>query len=220
MPDPGTAERRVLTVPNALSALRLACVPVFVVLMLQPHRRDWFAAAVLLGALGATDWVDGFLARRLDQVSTLGKVLDPVADRLLLVTAAVSTVALGAVPVLVATVAIAREVVVAGGFLYVAAAGGRRMEVRRVGKLGAFGLMCALPLLLAGHSDIGWHHLADILGWVLAVPALVVSWVSVPGYARGARRALGEARVSASRGGGSLATGSLATGARAGEEPG
>ena len=199
-----------LTVPNALSALRLVCVPVFLALMLVAHRRDWFAAAVLLGALGATDWVDGFLARRLGQVTTLGKVLDPAADRLLLVTATVSTVVLGAVPVLVAAIALAREVVVAGGFLYVAAAGGRRMEVRLVGKAGAFGLMCALPLLLAGHSDIGWHHLAEVLGWVFAVPALVVSWASVPGYALGARKVLAEVR-----GGGARAAGT-----RSGEAPG
>lgn len=188
-----------LTVPNALSGLRLAGVPVFVVLLAQPHRRDWFAAAVLLAALGATDWVDGFLARRLGQVSTLGKVLDPAADRLLLVTAAVSTVVLGAVPVVVAVVALAREVVVAGGFLFVAAAGGRRMDVRLVGKAGAFGLMCALPLLLAGHSDIGWHQVAEVLGWVFAVPALVLAWASVPGYVRGAARVLAEARVAGTR---------------------
>ncbi len=210
MPDPAVTERRVLTVPNALSVLRLACVPVFVVLMLQPHRRDWFPAAVLLAALGATDWVDGFLARRLGQVSTVGKVLDPAADRLLLVTAAVSTVALGAVPVVVAAVALAREVVVAGGFLYVVAAGGRRMDVRLVGKAGAFGLMCALPLLLAGHSSVGWHHLAEVLGWVVAVPALVLAWASVPGYARGARRALVESREKGDR----------VAGARPGEAPG
>lgn len=199
-----------LTVPNALSALRLVCVPVFLALMLVGHRRDWFVAAVLLGALGATDWVDGFLARRLGQVSTLGKVLDPAADRLLLVTAAVSTVALGAVPVLVAVIALAREVVVAAGFLYVAAAGGRRMEVRLIGKAGAFGLMCALPLLLAGHSDIAWHHTAELIGWVFALPALVVSWASVPGYARAASKVLAEVR-----GGGTQSAGT-----RSGEAPG
>lgn len=194
MPAAAPGERRVLTIPNAFSAARLACVPIFVVLLVQPDRRDWFPAAVLLGALGATDWVDGFLARRLGQVSTVGKVLDPAADRLLLVTAAVGTVSLGAVPVAVAAVALAREAVVAGGFLYVAAAGGRRMDVHLVGKAGAFGLMCALPLFLAGHSGVGWHPVAEILGWVFAVPALVLAWASVAIYVPAARRALAESR--------------------------
>lgn len=190
MPAAAPGERRVLTLPNGLSALRLACVPVFVVLLVQPGRADWLPAAVLLGALGATDWVDGFLARRLGQVSTVGKVLDPAADRLLLVTAAVSTVALGAVPVAVAALALAREALVAAGFLYVAAAGGHRMDVQLVGKAGAFGLMCALPLFLAGHSGVAWHRAAEILGWVFAVPALVLAWASLLTYARAARRVL------------------------------
>ncbi len=195
MPDAAPGERRVLTVPNGFSALRLACVPVFVVLLVQPARRDWLAAALLLAGLGATDWVDGFLARRLGQVSTVGKVLDPAADRLLLVTAAASTVALGALPVAVAAVALAREVVVAAGFVYVAAAGGRRMDVRLVGKAGAFGLMCALPLFLVGHSPVGWHRLAETLGWVFAVPALALAWASVLAYAPAARRALAAGRA-------------------------
>lgn len=190
MPAAGPAERRVLTIPNAFTFARLVCIPLFVVLLLQPHHRDWFPAAVLLGALGATDWVDGFLARRLGQVTTLGEVLDPTADRLLLLTAGVSTVAVGAVPVVVAVLALAREVVVAGGFLAVALAGGRRMGVHVVGKAGAFGLMCALPLFLAGHSAIGWHDTAETLAWVFAVPGLAFAWSSLLLYGPAARRAL------------------------------
>ncbi|MHB1928880.1 MAG: CDP-alcohol phosphatidyltransferase family protein [Acidimicrobiales bacterium] len=195
MPATGPVPRRVLTIPNALTTVRLACIPVFVVLLVQPQHRDWFAAAVLLGALGATDWVDGFLARRLGQVSTVGKVLDPTADRLLVATAAISTVVVGAVPVAVAVVALAREAVVALGFLFVALAGGRRMDVRMVGKAGAFGVMCALPLFLAGHSSVGWHSLAEALAWVFAVPGLALAWWSVVVYAPAARRALADARV-------------------------
>ena len=77
--------RRILTIPNVISVGRLACAPVFCWLLFDGHR---IAAFALLGGLGATDWVDGWIARRFDQGTELGKVLDPVADRILLVTAA------------------------------------------------------------------------------------------------------------------------------------
>ncbi len=155
--EPAAGEDRVLTVANAFTALRLLCVPLFVVLLAQPHRRYWWAAAVLLAVLGATDWVDGQLARRLHQVSTVGKVLDPTADRVLLVVAAAGILAVGAVPVWVAVVALTREALVAGTAVVLALAGARRIDVVLVGKAGTFGLMCALPLFLAGHAA---HRLA------------------------------------------------------------
>src|ERR1700733_9497305 len=130
----GPGEDRILTVPNVITLVRLACIPVFVVLLAVGGRSEWFPAAVLLGAISATDSVDGFVARRFAQVSSLGKVLDPLADRLLIVTAAVSIVAVGAVPLGIAIIALAREVFVGSGFLVVAIAGGRRMDVSRIGK--------------------------------------------------------------------------------------
>ncbi len=80
-------EDRIVSLPNVVTTARLVLVPVFVWLLLQPHHSDWFHAAVLRAALGSTDWLDGHLARRLDQVTILGKVLDPTADRVLLATA-------------------------------------------------------------------------------------------------------------------------------------
>src|ERR1700733_13884536 len=117
-PSPPRRERRVgedriLSLPNVVTTARLVLVPVFVWLLIQPHHRDWFAAAVLLAALGSTDWLDGQLARRLDQVTNLGKVLDPTADRVLLVTAVVGILAVGAVPTPIAIIAITREALVA-----------------------------------------------------------------------------------------------------------
>lgn len=181
---------RVLTAANASTAVRLLCIPLFVVLLGRPHRADWVAAAALLAALGATDWVDGQLARRLGQVSRLGRVLDPLADRLLLVTAAVSCIALGAVPRWVAAVALAREVVVAGGFLLLATRRGVRMDVAVAGKAATFALMVALPLFIAGHSHARWHRGAEDAAWAAAVPALVLGWVSAAGYVPRARAAL------------------------------
>jgi cardiolipin synthase len=193
MPGPA-AEDRVLTIPNVVTTVRLVAVPVFVVLVAQGHRRDWVAAAALLAALGATDWVDGFLARRLGQVSTLGKVLDPLADRLLLVTAAITIIAVGAVPIVVAVIALLREATVATGFLIVAVAGGRRMDVTLAGKATTLCLMVALPLFLVGHSDAGWRHGAEAVAWVFVVPGLVIGWYSVVAYIGPARRAVSEGR--------------------------
>ena len=178
-----------------VTSLRILLVPVFVWLLLQPRHRHWLAAAVLLAALGATDWVDGQLARRLDQVTTVGKVLDPTADRLLLATAVIGILAVGAVPIPIAVIALSREGLVAVAAVWLAAAGARRIDVQLVGKAGAFGLMCAFPLFLAGHSAVGWHHVALVLAWVAAVIGLVLGWASVVVYVPLARAALAAGRA-------------------------
>jgi cardiolipin synthase len=196
-------EDRILSLPNVVTTLRLVLVPVFVWLLVQPHHRDWFAAAVLLAALGSTDWVDGQLARRLDQVTTLGKVLDPTADRVLLATAAIGILAAGAVPVPVAVIALTREGLVAVAAIGLALAGVRRIDVTLIGKAGAFGLMCAFPLFLAGHSTIGWHHTALVLAWIAAVIGLVLGWVSILVYIPLARAAVRDRRASAAEAPGS-----------------
>jgi cardiolipin synthase len=189
-------EDRILSLPNVVTTLRLVLVPVFVWLLVQPHHRDWFAAAVLLAALGSTDWVDGQLARRMDQVTNLGKILDPTADRVLLATATISILAVGAVPVSVAVIAITREGLVALAAIGLAVAGARRIDVTLVGKAGTFGLMCAFPLFLAGHSAVGWHHVALVLAWLAAIVGLVLGWISVVLYVPLARAALAHGRGS------------------------
>ena len=88
---------RVLTAPNLITLVRLLCIPLFLWLLFGAHRQT--AAAVLLAVLGATDWVDGYVARRFHQVSTVGKVLDPAADRLLVGTAVIAIMIHGAVPI-------------------------------------------------------------------------------------------------------------------------
>lgn len=192
---PGRGEDRILTVPNLITTVRLLCVPLFLWLVLRgPHHRDWYPAALLLGALGATDGVDGFVARRFHQVSTLGKVLDPIADRLLLGVAAVSCIVLGAVPLWVGLLAVVREGLVAVGFLVVAVLGGRRMDVVWAGKAGTFGLMAALPLFLGGHANDDWRGAAETLAWILAVPGLVLGWYAAFTYVPKARLAVAAGR--------------------------
>ncbi|MDA8301823.1 MAG: CDP-alcohol phosphatidyltransferase family protein [Actinomycetota bacterium] len=183
-------EDRVLSLPNAVTTVRLVLIPVFVWLLAEPRRRGWFAAAVLLGALGMTDGLDGQLARRLGQVTNLGKVLDTVADRVLLATAVVGTLAVGAVPVGIAVATIAREGVVATSAMVLALAGAPRIDVVLLGKAGTFGLMCAFPLFLAGSSTVGWHHVATVLAWVAAVAGLALAWASLAVYAPRARAAV------------------------------
>jgi cardiolipin synthase (CMP-forming) len=193
--DPGpedTGLDRVVTVPNAITALRLACVPVFVWLLFGEHRQT--DAAVLLAVLGATDWVDGFLARRWHQVSTLGKVLDPLADRVLVGTAVISVMVYGAVPLWFGLATVAREVLVSGAVLLLASLGAERIDVLWVGKAGTFGLMVAYPSFLFGHGSVSWHTPVIIFAWLCAIPALVLAWVAAASYVPVARRALRRGR--------------------------
>jgi len=189
-----TGEDRLLSLPNVITAARFVLVPVFVWLLAQPHHRDWWPAAVVLAVAGATDWLDGQVARRFDQVTNLGKVIDPLADRFLLATAVIGILVVGAVPLVIAIVAITREALVAVAAVALAAAGARRVDVTRVGKAGTFGLMVAFPLFLTGHSAVGWHRTAETLAWVAAIGGLVLGWVSVAVYVPLARAALAEGR--------------------------
>src|ERR1700681_1600301 len=107
-----TAEDRVLTVPNLVTAVRLSCVPVFLWILFGHHPHDRSHAALLLAAMGITDWVDGYLARHLHQVSTLGKVLDPIADRFLLGVGVIAILIDGSAPLWIGLVVLVREAVV------------------------------------------------------------------------------------------------------------
>ncbi len=190
---PGGSADRILTVPNALSVARLCCIPLFVWLLFGRDNR--LGAAILLAVLGATDWVDGFIARRFNQVSTLGKVLDPVADRLLLGVAIVAILIDGSVPAVVAWLVIAREALVSLGVLAVAALGGRRIDVTWAGKAGTFALMAAFPLFLASHAEVGWADAARVVAWACAGIGLVMSYYSAVTYVPLARDALRDRRV-------------------------
>lgn len=186
-------EDRVLTIPNIISLVRLLCLPVFLYLLFVEE--DRVAAAVLLGALGATDWVDGYIARRYDQVSAVGKVLDPVADRLLFFVGIGGILVDGSVPVWFAWMVLIREVVVAGTTLVLAALGARRIDVTWYGKAGTFFLMFAFPLFLASNSTVSWADTANVLAWATGIPGLVLSYISWAMYAPLGWKALQEGRA-------------------------
>jgi cardiolipin synthase (CMP-forming) len=181
MPDalePG--DDRILTIPNVISVVRLCCVPLFLWLLFGLEAR--LAAAILLAVLGATDWVDGWIARRYHQVSTVGKVLDPVADRIMLITAVVAIAIDGAVPWWFAIVALGREVVVSLAALTLGAMGARRIDVTWWGKTGTFLSMMSFPLFLAGAADWALADASEVLAWVVGVPGVAIAWYSAVGY--------------------------------------
>jgi cardiolipin synthase (CMP-forming) len=185
--------QRIVTLPNAVTLVRLACLPLFLWLLFAREERE--AAAWLLGGLGITDWIDGYLARHLGQTSELGKVLDPVADRLLFLVGAGGILLDGSVPTWFAVVVLAREILVAGATLLLAALGARRIDVTWWGKAGTFGLMVAFPLFLAAESEMSWAQYADEMAWMAGIPGLVLSLYAAASYVPLARRALAEGRA-------------------------
>lgn len=196
-PDPDGAGR-IATVPNLITLVRLCFLPVFLWLLFGLG--DQVAAAVVLGVLGATDWVDGFVARRFHQVSTVGKVLDPVADRLLMVTAVVAITVYGAVPVWFGAATLAREVVVSVAVLLLASLGASRIDVLWVGKAGTFALMFAYPAFLLSDGGATWQVPFRAFAWFCGIGGLVLAWVAAAAYVPASRAALREGRRSRAAG--------------------
>src|SRR5438552_3672676 len=192
----GSARSRVLTVPNLISFARLLCVPVFLWMLWEPHpaRRG---AAILLAVLGATDWVDGWIARHFDQGSELGKILDPTADRVLLVAAAIALLHEGlatGVEVILWIVLI-REVLIAIATVVLAVLGARRIDVVWAGKAGTLALMFALPMFLVADAADSVRTVFDVLGWMFAIGGIGLGYYAAARYVPAARAALREGRA-------------------------
>lgn len=177
---PGLFSPPVLTVPNLITVVRLACIPLFLWWLFA--RDDRQNAAWLLGALGATDWVDGWVARRFHQVSELGKVLDPTVDRLLFIVGAAGIILDGAVPLWFCWAVVVREVLVGGAMVVLTAMGMERFPVTWWGKMGTFLLMFALPGLLLGASDFRFADGITTASWILGIPGLAISWYAAVMY--------------------------------------
>jgi cardiolipin synthase len=187
---PADGEDRILTVPNVITVIRLCLMPVFLWLLFG--REDRAAAAWLLAGLGTTDFLDGYIARHFHQVSNIGKILDPVADRLLFLLGVGGIVVDGAVPAWFAIAVLVREGLVAGATITLATMGVRRIDVTWFGKAYTLLLMISFPLFLASHSTLGWHEGARTAAWVFGIPGLVLAWWSAALYVPLARRALHE----------------------------
>lgn len=186
-------DTRIVTVPNVISLVRLLCLPLFVYLLFGRDNRA--AAASLLGMLGATDWIDGYIARRYHQVSDLGKILDPVADRLLFFVGIGAILVDGSVPLWFALAVLVRELVVGVTTIVLGLLGARRIDVTWWGKAGTFALMVAFPMFLASESTMGWAPTAGILAWVTGLPGLAFSYVAWALYLPIGLQALSDGRA-------------------------
>ncbi len=177
---------RILTVPNLVSLIRLALVPLFLWLLVVEERP--IPAGLLLGVIGSTDWVDGFLARRLNQVSRAGELLDPVADRLAVAAALVGGLVTGALPAWFAWALLVREAAIAVGAGYVALIARATVDVRRLGKLATLLVYAGVAWLLIGvGGDVTW---AEWLGWATGIPGLALYYLVALQYLGDARTAL------------------------------
>lgn len=176
------------TVPNLLSFLRIALIPLFVALIVDEDTT--LAGIVLFAAVAATDWVDGFAARRLGQVSELGKVLDPTADRLAIAAGLIALAIRGAFPWWAALLILVRDVVVLTVGAAVLLRRRVRLEVRPIGKVATFSLMLAVTWISWGTLGYPLDDAALALGWISFTVGIIEYYVAGALYLGDLRRAL------------------------------
>lgn len=190
MPDHSERTQRVWTVPNLISMVRLAGVPLFLWLVLVPKADAW--ALGLLMVAGITDFLDGYLARKLDQRSTLGEILDPVADRLYILAVVVGLALRDIVPWWVAVVLPLRDVFLWGLVPFLRMRGYSALPVHFLGKAATFNLLYAFPLLLLGDGDGVVATLAKVFGWAFAFWGIGLYWWAGLLYAWQVRKLLAD----------------------------
>jgi cardiolipin synthase len=176
---------RVWTVPNAFSLARLLGVPLFLWLVLA--REDWWALGLLIFA-GLSDWLDGKLARMLDQTTRLGTILDPAADRLYIFATLIGLTVRHIVPLWLAAALVAREIFMGVVLLVVRRYGYGALPVHFVGKAATMALLSAFPLLLLGDHPGAAGTVAKIIGWSFAIWGTALYWWAALLYAEQARR--------------------------------
>ncbi|WP_371495477.1 CDP-alcohol phosphatidyltransferase family protein [Kitasatospora sp. NBC_00374] len=191
---------RVLTIPNLLSMGRLVGVPVFLWLILWPvfggPNNDGWAVALLM-ASGVSDYLDGKLARRWGQISRLGQILDPAADRLYVLSTLIGLTWRGILPWWVTAVLLAREVFIGALLPILARYGYGPLQVSFLGKAATFNLMYAFPLLLLGNGDSWISRTAGVVSWAFIWWGTVLYWWAGILYAVQAGRIVKAARAAA-----------------------
>jgi len=163
------------SVPNLLSLLRLLLVPVFLWLLLTDHL-VW--ALVVLAVAGASDWLDGVIARKFNQITELGKVLDPAADRLYIFATLIGLTINGNIPLWLAVVIIARDVMLLLVYPMLASHGYGPLPVHFLGKAGTFALLYALPLLLMADIWPQANFVVLPLAWAFAYWGIAMYWIA------------------------------------------
>ncbi len=165
---------RILTLPNVLSIARLFGVPLFLWLVLVPEEDGW--ALVLLMVSGVTDWLDGMLARTLNQASKLGQILDPVADRLYILAVVIGLALRDIIPWWLAVMLPMRDILLFSLVPFLRTRGYSALPVHFLGKAATAALLYAFPLLLLGDSDGRLATLADVFGWAFAIWGTGLYW--------------------------------------------
>jgi len=165
---------QVLTIPNIISILRLAGVPLFLWLVLVPEADGWAVAVLLVS--GVSDYADGYLARRLDQTSKVGEILDPVADRLYILSTVVGLAARGIIPWWFALLLPARDAFLWCLVPFLRTRGYSSLPVHFLGKAATANLLYAFPLLLLGDGTGTLATLAKVFGWAFAIWGTGLYW--------------------------------------------
>jgi cardiolipin synthase len=161
--EPGHADDRVWTVPNALSAVRLVFIGAFAYALLVAHADAWAVAILLVS--GITDWADGKIARLMNQASQLGTLLDPAVDRLYMLAVPIAFALDGLVPWWIIGTLLARDALLAATLPVLRNRGLSALPVTYVGKAATFALMSAFPLILLGQWDALWSRVVLACGW-------------------------------------------------------
>jgi len=175
---------RVMTPPNVLSMLRLVCVPIFLWLILT-YQDNW--ALVILTFSGVSDYLDGMIARRYNLVSRVGQLLDPLADRLYILSTLLGLAWREIIPWWLVAILVSREVFGTALLMLVRHHGYRALPVHFIGKSATFDLLCAFPLILLGQGDSMFASAALPIGWAFAWWGTVLYWVAGVMYAVQAR---------------------------------
>lgn len=187
--EPNAVSDRIVTIPNALSLARLLILPVIYLDLVDGRL---LRAFVLLAVFAATDWLDGYLARRLDQVTRVGTLLDPISDRALFVVVGIAFVVADLLPLWALLILLVRDLAVMGVGAALLATGAQPPAVTRVGKAATFGLMWAFPTLLlaaiVGDGAADPQPVLEVLGWAFYAVNTVLYYVSAGQYAVDIRR--------------------------------
>lgn len=187
---------RLVTAPNMITTVRLLCIPLFVYLLFGRDAHFW--AGFVLGLLGATDWVDGYVARRFNQTSTFGAMFDPTVDRLLMLVGIVSVIIDHSAPLWFAWIILVREVLLSAFVVTITALGAKRMDVTWWGKCGTFFNMMAFPYFLFAAEESWtstWRSIWKAIAYGCAVPGLVFGLLAAGQYLVRGREALALGRA-------------------------
>ncbi len=185
---------KVVTIPNILSFARLLGVPVFLWLILVPKADGW--AIALLVVAGATDWLDGYLARKWHQITRVGQLLDPIADRLYILATLIGLLLRDIIPLWLVVVLVGRDVVMGVVLFILKRRGITGLPVHFIGKAATFNLLYAFPLLLLGDGVGTFATVCRVLGWAFAIWGTALYWWAGALYIEQARRMLALKRQS------------------------